>query len=409
MQVCVRYGLNLAAASDSVKLEFYGPDLSELGSLTGQPHQPGTHTSDFCTLSGVDFDQNDDPVGPIYCVLSAEENANDAENNRDQLPKPALQNGTTSMVEAIKILHPDGQPSLENKVTFDDTPAPDGSCSLDAQGMIEVLGPDADLELGWELSPVMAGSTLTTSPSPAKGPSVTFTYTGLPESNGDFGPATLTLSHPDLPSTFVDTEEIRIFYHGLAKNHAGDESNTTPNWYYYWRDGNIVSDLAQFEYAPGEGYGSYHPPGSWPPWQWGTLFVHDSAPTINEEYTVTHTWFPLHQEVIGTTDNGLMCCAATCAHELEHAANWGRCDGQLDTDGDGVSDAFEDGTCVPGGYYLDKYVRDTYNIEDTLGYGGEYGDDEFLARKAEQMPGAVDPAGDWSDASTYGRNYFWQP
>jgi len=94
----VKYTLNRLAA-DTVTIRFYDPDLEEYSgsALTGQDNTAGTHWSDVYTLTGVTFDQNDDPVGPISCVLFADESATDAANNRDSLPKPALQKGSTDL------------------------------------------------------------------------------------------------------------------------------------------------------------------------------------------------------------------------------------------------------------------------------------------------------------------------
>ena len=93
-----RYTLNRLAA-DTVTIRFFDPDLEEFedSALEGQDNSAGTHWSGVYTLNGVDFDQNDEPVGPIYCVLYAEESAADAANNRDLEPKPALQKGSTDV------------------------------------------------------------------------------------------------------------------------------------------------------------------------------------------------------------------------------------------------------------------------------------------------------------------------
>ena len=91
LTVLARYTLNREAAE--VELEFYGPDLEPLGSLTGQTVDAGANWSDVKTLTGMQFDANGDPVGPIYCVAFATETAEDGELNRDLQPKPALQKG----------------------------------------------------------------------------------------------------------------------------------------------------------------------------------------------------------------------------------------------------------------------------------------------------------------------------
>jgi len=141
--------------------------------------------------------------------------------------------------------------SANNKEDFDDQHP--GVCSFTATGTTGVSALDADLE--WTLTPI-AGSTLTTDPSSAKGPTVTFTYTDLPSLNSEFGEKTLTLTHPELPSRCnTATQTIEIYYSFDAKNWPGADPNggdipenwnweTHPsadyryewtNWYYYYK------------------------------------------------------------------------------------------------------------------------------------------------------------------------------
>ncbi len=102
----VRYTLNREAGS--VDLRFYGPDLSQIGQLTGQPTSATTHWTGVYTLEDVEFDQNDDPIGPIYCVLSAAEGAADAAENRDGVAKPALQKGISQLTPVVADVTPSG-------------------------------------------------------------------------------------------------------------------------------------------------------------------------------------------------------------------------------------------------------------------------------------------------------------
>jgi hypothetical protein len=91
-----------------VRLEFYGPDLELLGSLTGQPTDAGANWSHVTTLTGVAFDENGDPEGPVYCVAFAKETAEDGALNRDGQPKPAVPKGTTQLERIPLFLHIDG-------------------------------------------------------------------------------------------------------------------------------------------------------------------------------------------------------------------------------------------------------------------------------------------------------------
>lgn len=399
----VKYTLTHDAAPYSVTIRFFGPDLQELdgaaGPLEGQPYTAGTHVSDVYEID-VAYDENDELIEPIYCVVYADECEADAASNRDGLSKPALQKGTADLRAGLQILQPDGFPHTDNHFSFDAEPFPDGACAIAATGTASGLVDDAELQ--WWLSPTISGSTLTTEPSPPEGPSVTFTYTGLPVSNSEFGPELLRLTHSSLPRA-EDTQEVEVFFQVDAKNHGltlPGWANATPNWYYYWREGDVVSDLASFLYAEGPGFGSYSPATD-------RLYVHDAAWTSNAGTQVTNR-NTSQVETIGADGTGVDCCAETCAHELEHQSVSWTSFGQLDTDGDGVSDALEDSTHIPGGYFLDKYWQDTYDSASI--YGQQYfddGDDEFLARKAEQQPGSVTPEADWS-GPPYGRNWMHQ-
>lgn len=118
----VRYTLNRLAA-DTVTIRLYDPDLDEFSgsALTGQDNSAGTHWSDVYTLTGVEFDQNGEPVGPISCVLFADESATDAANNRDSEPKPALQKGTDELTPVGSHVTPSG-PVMISTLHDDDYP-----------------------------------------------------------------------------------------------------------------------------------------------------------------------------------------------------------------------------------------------------------------------------------------------
>jgi hypothetical protein len=139
----------------------------------------------------------------------------------------------------VQITEPDGDPNYDNEFAFDsNTP---GVCDVNATGTTGISSLNADLE--WTLEDISDPcTTLTAVPDPCVGPSVTFTYTGLPSSNSQFGEKTLTLEHG--PSGFQDTRTIEIFFVPDANNHPGEGAGTSPNWFYYWKEGGVVSDLA---------------------------------------------------------------------------------------------------------------------------------------------------------------------
>jgi len=110
----VKYTLSRDAAPDSVTIRFFGPDLEELeGAACPLEEQPytggtvGTHLSDVYELN-VDYDENDELIEPVYCVVYAEGRAADAANNRDAEPKPALQKGSSVVTPLLANTSPRG-------------------------------------------------------------------------------------------------------------------------------------------------------------------------------------------------------------------------------------------------------------------------------------------------------------
>ncbi len=99
----VKYTLNQDAWPGSVTIRFFGPDLEELDyPLTDQPGLAGTHFSDVYEID-AEYDENDELIGPIYCVVYADECEDTALLNRDGTAKPALQKGTTTLEELLNL------------------------------------------------------------------------------------------------------------------------------------------------------------------------------------------------------------------------------------------------------------------------------------------------------------------
>jgi len=171
-------------------------------------------------------------------------------------------------VVKVEITEPDENPATDNNFAFN-SESP-GACPVTATGTTGVSSLNADLE--WTLTAI-SGSTQTSNPDPAKGPNITFTYTTLPSSNSEFGEKTLTMMHPNLPADCnQDTQTVEIFFHRDAYNHTGEGSGSTRNWYYYWKEGSVVSDMSSFGYQDQGGYGAYYPVT-------GQLYVRNAAPT----------------------------------------------------------------------------------------------------------------------------------
>ncbi len=282
----------------------------------------------------------------------------------------------------VGIIEPNEDPVTDNNFAFNY--ASRGVCEVKATGTSGLLGANSDLE--WTLSTITS-STQTSNPDPPKGAKITFTYTTLPGSNNQFGEQTLTLKHPKFGEGNIDTQTVEIFFSRDATNHTGAGAGTTRNWYYYWKEGGVVSHLSHFEYKDKDGWGGYDPATN-------RLYVYNNAPKQNREYTVTNKYTGA-THVIGATGEGIDCCAETCIHEMKHRwihDNWSSLP---DGDGDGIPDCQEG---IPP-YYFNPIDRDTYNLADIYPNYWRYGDAEFLARIAEQSPGSVDPDYDWSDTN----------
>ena len=84
----------------------------------------------------------------------------------------------------------------------------------------------------------------------------TVTFTGLPKNNSDFGRKTASITFGGI---LCDEKSYEVFFPKNAKNHPLGQADS-PNWFYYWQQGNVCSIPAgaKYEYRPGC-YGSWSP------------------------------------------------------------------------------------------------------------------------------------------------------
>ncbi len=242
-------------------------------------------------------------------------------------------------------------------------------------------------------------------------------YSGMPEHNSSFGRKTATYNISDVGCT--GSGIAKIFFPRDARNHPGTGSGTTPNWYYYWIDGGVVSGLGDFEYTNDNTICGMYDKSS------DTLYVGNGAPKHNISYFVTHQYWIVDETVdppvycgfptnkwkgkasarpsftIGADVSGIDCCAATLAHERKHKSNHEQCSTSGDEDDDGCPDSYEG----KAPYYLCNGRPDTYGLENVIDSRyATYGDNEFLCRIEESNPVPVVATNDWSDGE-YGKNY----
>ena len=76
----------------------------------------------------------------------------------------------------------------------------------------------------------------------------TVTFTGLPKSNSDFGRKTASITFGGI---LCDEKSYEVFFPKNAKNHPLGQADS-PNWFYYWQQGNVCSipAKAKYEFRP---------------------------------------------------------------------------------------------------------------------------------------------------------------
>lgn len=82
----------------------------------------------------------------------------------------------------------------------------------------------------------------------------TVMFTGLPKVNSDFGKKVASITFDGIP---CDEKDYEVFFPKEAKNHPLGQPDS-PNWFYYWKQGNVCSipAKARYESRPGV-YGSW--------------------------------------------------------------------------------------------------------------------------------------------------------
>jgi hypothetical protein len=185
---------------------------------------------------------------------------------------------------------------------------------------------------------------------------------------------------------------VNLFYppEGTQNGHG------VPNWYYYWKQGNVVEGLQAFEYNNKSYFGEFEPVQF-------KLFVGNSAPGESGTTHIVKNKFSNETFEIGANGRGIDCCALVCAHEAKHMRLFEilRSTTAADSDRDGISDWDE--THTYSEYHFNPIEPDTYDLATKIDRDyASYGDNEFLARMAEKQPYPVYPAKDWS---VHGKNW----
>ena len=224
-------------------------------------------------------------------------------------------------------------------------------------------------------------------------------FTGLPPNNADFGPKRLWAQIVDGAAVAATADQpIEVFFPKTATNNPGTGRNAGPNWFYYWKTGNVCGTTAGWEYATSPDYGFYMPGED-------HVNVCDAAPNANSgpEYYENDLGDGI---TVAGQGLGPQCCTETIAHEVLHKwiyETWApliaaaEADGE--DDGDDYDDPDDDG--IPNifeatylGIATDTNDPDTYNMGTPY---TTYGDQEVRCRKTELDPGLTSaPEADWA-------------
>jgi hypothetical protein len=217
----------------------------------------------------------------------------------------------------------------------------------------------------------------------------TATYTGLPRNNSDFGLKTARVKHG---SSNAGEARFEVFFPKDWMNHPGEGSGTVPNWFFYWKDGQVcgIPDTAKYDHNV-LGYGIALRREK-------TIRLGRMAP---EENDGTHTLKSTYGTITVTGQGrGIQCVAEIVAHELHHLALYSR-SGWFpfwqDDDRDDVDDSDEPHL---DGIKSDPLNADTYNVATATRQTqySTYGDSEVRCRKIEMTHSiGIYPTLDWAN------------
>jgi hypothetical protein len=226
------------------------------------------------------------------------------------------------------------------------------------------------------------------------------TFRGLPTKNSDFGRKKVWVEYDGKREPFEQAFE--VFYPRDLKNHPGEGSGVSPNWFYYW---------SQTSANNATGIKMQYNPRAVPTGSSGRYYLHDFA--IRRLETIYISDEAKNRQIAAWGEPvGIDSFAWTTAHEAKHHRQltgfWPNIwNSDLDNDkgvGDLLPDAIE-ATYMPDHPYKPTELR-TY--KDTLGYNSREAmipDWEDICMRSQSSPYDLDVlwrngnanAEDWSD------------
>ena len=259
---------------------------------------------------------------------------------------------------------------------------------------------DYDNDLYWMITKI---DEVIPTPMADWGRNATFTYETPPKNNSAFAARyKITLTHHLLAGE-KDEREFRIFYDPMARNihnqtrvfdevlpHYNDVYH--PNWFYYWNQGGVIPNLKLFLYGGNRGTvnGAF---------RFGTLYIYDYAYNKGVGDARIPIWdYQNIKRKVGFNSTLpdddprriIQGVAAVCSHEIKHRnLSLEIKSGAVDLDGDGTPDTYETndypntevGPTDTFGIHLNY---DPIENQDTVKKYQQAGDNEYLARRAEE-------------------------
>jgi hypothetical protein len=174
---------------------------------------------------------------------------------------------------------------------------------------------------------------------------------------------------------------VEVFFPKHATNHPGGKAGD-PNWFYYWKEGNVCGIRANDLYEDTEQFGETIPA------QDKNIRFGRNAPEANDgPDNLTATDSAYGSVAVTGHGNGIKCVAETIEHELHHLAIYEAYHGQIA--GNPQLDADRDNIPTPAEATLDLIKSDpangdTFNLVSIYGQTyATYGDEDVRCRKRE--------------------------
>lgn len=229
----------------------------------------------------------------------------------------------------------------------------------------------------------------------------TATYTGLPQNNSDFG---LKKARMKFDGNNAGEAKFEVFFPKYEKNHPGEGNEVTPNWSYYWKNGNVCGIPQDTIYDGSKSDFGYTRPSID-----SIVRLCESAPEKNTG-PETFYGFPLltyGTQVVTGQGKGIQCVAETVFHELHHIQIYAARSviPFSDTDEDGVMNTDEPSL---DGMASDPTNPDTYGVHFKFnGSYSEIGDNEIRCRKVELVSTIqLFPTKDWANPGCQTKKKF---